>query len=163
MRAVLDYARSHGKLIQGYPDAQPISNEELLELDCEVLVPAALENQITGTNAGNIKARVVAEGANGPTTPEADDILRGKGTMLIPDILCNAGGVTVSYLEWVQDRQRFFWTEEEINTRLEQMMNESFYGVLNIAEEMKVDMRTAAYILAVRRVVEVAQLRGFYP
>ena len=163
VRAVLDYARSHGKLIQGYPDAQPISNEELLELDCEVLVPAALENQITGTTAGNIKARVVAEGANGPTTPEADDILRGKGTMLIPDILCNAGGVTVSYLEWVQDRQRFFWTEEEINTRLEQMMNESFYGVLNIAEEMKVDMRTAAYILAVRRVVEVAQLRGFYP
>ena len=163
VRAVLNYARSHGNLIQGFAGGKAISNEELLALDCEVLVPAALENQITGANAADIKARVVAEGANGPTTPEADDILRAKGTMIVPDILCNAGGVTVSYLEWVQDRQRFFWTEEEINTRLEHMMDKAFFSVLDIAEEMKVDMRTAAYILAVRRVVEVAQLRGFYP
>jgi glutamate dehydrogenase (NAD(P)+) len=105
----------------------------------------------------------VAEGANGPTTPEADDILNSKGILIIPDILCNAGGVTVSYLEGVQDRQRFFWTEAEINERLERMMDEGFYAVLGIAQEMNVDMRTAAYILAVRRVVEVALLRGFYP
>ncbi|GAB4571579.1 MAG: Glu/Leu/Phe/Val dehydrogenase [Anaerolineae bacterium] len=162
-RDVLQYARGNANLVAGYPNAQPISNEELLTLECEVLVPAALENQITGANAAEIKARVIAEGANGPTTPEADDILREKGVMIIPDILCNAGGVTVSYLEWVQDRQRFFWTEEEINTRLEHMMDKSFYAVLEIAEQHKVDMRTAAYILAVRRVVEVAQLRGFYP
>jgi glutamate dehydrogenase (NAD(P)+) len=161
--AVLDYAQSHNKLIEGYPKAQPISNEELLTLPCEVLVPAALENQITGANAGQIQTKVVAEGANGPTTPEADDILKARGIMIIPDILCNAGGVTVSYLEWVQDRQSFFWTEKEINERLEHMMDESFYAVLNIAQDMEVDMRTAAYILAVRRVVEVAQLRGFYP
>jgi glutamate dehydrogenase (NAD(P)+) len=163
VRDALAYAKAHGNLVQGYPKAKPISNEELLELECEVLVPAALENQITGANAGNIKARVIAEGANGPTTPEADDILASKGIMIIPDILCNAGGVTVSYLEWVQDRQRFFWTEQEINTRLEHIMNESFYAVLDIAKNMKVDMRTAAYILAVQRVVDVAQLRGFYP
>lgn len=163
VRDALAYAKAHGNLVQGYPKAKPISNEELLELECEVLVPAALENQITAANAGNIKARVIAEGANGPTTPDADDILASKGIMVIPDILCNAGGVTVSYLEWVQDRQRFFWTEQEINTRLEHIMNESFYAVLDIAKNMKVDMRTAAYILAVQRVVDVAQLRGFYP
>jgi glutamate dehydrogenase (NAD(P)+) len=160
---VLAYAKSHGNLIEGYPGGNPISNAELLTLDCEVLVPAALENQITGANAGEVKARVIAEGANGPTTPDADDILNANGAMIIPDILCNAGGVTVSYLEWVQDRQRFFWTEKEINDRLEQMMDDSFYSVLGIAEEMEVDMRTAAYILAVRRVVEAAQMRGFYP
>lgn len=160
---LLAYAQGNANLIEGYPKAQPISNEDLLTLDCEVLVPAALENQITGANAANIKAKVVAEGANGPTTPEADDILRENGVMIIPDILCNAGGVTVSYLEWVQDRQRFFWTEQEINDRLEHMMDESFYSVLGIAEDNQVDMRTAAYILAVRRVVDVAQMRGFYP
>jgi glutamate dehydrogenase (NAD(P)+) len=160
---VLDYARRNGNLIDGYPKGEAISNDELLELDCEVLIPAALENQITGANAGSIKARIVAEGANGPTTPDADDILDSQGIMVIPDILCNAGGVTVSYLEWVQDRQRFFWTEAEVNARLEQMIDESFYATLAIAEEMKVDMRTAAYILSVRRVVEVAQMRGFYP
>ncbi len=162
-RDVLAYARGHSNLIEGYPKAKAITNEELLTLECDVLIPAALENQITAANAGQIKARVIAEGANGPTTPEADDILRQRGIMIIPDILCNAGGVTVSYLEWVQDRQYFFWTEDEINSRLERMMDEGFYAVLKIAQDMEVDMRTAAYILAVRRVVEVAQLRGFYP
>ncbi|NPV67755.1 MAG: Glu/Leu/Phe/Val dehydrogenase [Anaerolineae bacterium] len=162
-RDVLAYARKNSNLIEGYPGGQPITNEQLLTIDCDVLIPAALENQITGANAADIKARVIAEGANGPTTPEADDILRAKGVMIIPDILCNAGGVTVSYLEWVQNRQSFFWTEKEINDRLEHMMDESFYAVLGIAEDMHVDMRTAAYILAVRRVVEVTQLRGFYP
>jgi glutamate dehydrogenase (NAD(P)+) len=160
---VLKYAQGNANLIEGYPNAEPISNEDLLALECDVLVPAALENQITASNAGNVKAKVVAEGANGPTTPEADDILNAKNIMIIPDILCNAGGVTVSYLEWVQDRQRFFWTEEEVNTRLEHMMDKSFYATLDIARDMKVDMRTAAYILSVRRVIEVAQLRGFYP
>ncbi len=162
-RDVLAYARKNANLIEGYPGGQPITNEQLITFDCDVLIPAALENQITAANAADIKARVIAEGANGPTTPEADDILRAKGVMIIPDILCNAGGVTVSYLEWVQNRQSFFWTEKEINERLEHMMDESFYAVLGIAEDMKVDMRTAAYILAVRRVVEVTQLRGFYP
>ncbi|MBN2469403.1 MAG: Glu/Leu/Phe/Val dehydrogenase [Anaerolineae bacterium] len=160
---LLDYAKANTNLIKGYPKAQPITNEELLATECEVLIPAALENQITAANAGNVKARIVAEGANGPTTPQADDILRQNGIMIIPDILCNAGGVTVSYLEWVQNRQRFYWTEKEINDRLERMMDESFYAVLDIAGETQIDMRTAAYILAVRRVVDVAQMRGFYP
>ena len=161
--AVLEYAAGHGHLVAGYPEADAITNDELLTLSCDVLVPAALENQITAANAADIKAKIVAEGANGPTTPEADDILRDRGIMVIPDILCNAGGVTVSYLEWVQNRQSFFWTEEEVNTRLERMMDESFHAVLDTAESVGVDMRTAAYILAVKRVIDVLQLRGFYP
>ncbi len=160
---VLKYAGGHGRLVAGYPEADAITNEELLALECDVLVPAALENQITAANAADIKAKIVAEGANGPTTPEADDILHERGIMVIPDILCNAGGVTVSYLEWVQNRQSFFWTEEEVNTRLERMMDESFHAVLDTAENVGVDMRMAAYILAVKRVVDVLQLRGFYP
>ena len=160
---VMKYAWQHNRLVAGYPRAEPISNEELLVLDCDVLIPAALENQITGANAPHVKAKVVAEGANGPTTPEADDILNQRGVLIIPDILCNAGGVTVSYLEWVQDRQSFFWTEEEVNTRLEQMMSRSFTAVLEMAQDMQVDLRTAAYILAVKRVVDAIQVRGIYP
>ncbi len=160
---VLAYAESHGRLVAGYPKAEPISNEELLTLKCAVLVPAALENQLTAANAHAVQARIIAEGANGPTTPEADDVFREKGILVIPDILCNAGGVTVSYLEWVQNRQAFFWTEAEVNQRLERMMDDSFQAVLSTAEEMKVDLRTAAYILAVKRVVDVILLRGFYP
>ncbi len=160
---VIQYAEGHGRLVAGYPGADAISNDELLALECDVLVPAALENQLTGANADAVKARIVAEGANGPTTPEADQVFHDKGIMVIPDILCNAGGVTVSYLEWVQNRQAFFWTEAEINQRLEHMMDDSFYAVLNMAETRGVDLRMAAYILAVQRVVDVIYLRGFYP
>ena len=128
-----------------------------------MLIPASLENQLTEVNADSVKARIVAEGANGPTTPEADQVFLEKGIIVIPDILCNAGGVTVSYLEWVQDRQGFFWSETEINERLERMMDDSFYAVLDISQNRGVDMRRAAYILAVQRVVDVIHLRGFYP
>ncbi len=128
-----------------------------------MLSPAALENVITGKNADFVKAKIVAEGANGPTIPEADDILFDKGIMVIPDILCNAGGVTVSYFEWVQDLQAFFWTESEINDRLRQIMVRSFNEVLKVAREKQVNMRTAAYILAIKRVADATLIRGIYP
>ncbi len=163
VRDVLAYAERNARLVAGYPKAEAISNEELLALPCDVLVPAALENQITGANVHNIKAKVIAEGANGPTTPEADDVLYDRGVFVIPDILANAGGVTVSYLEWVQDRQAFFWGEAEVNNQLARMMKESFDAVLETSQKMRVDMRTAAYILAVERVADIIQLRGFYP
>ena len=149
--------------VVGAPRTQAIANAELLEVDCDVLIPAALESQITGRNAANVKARVIAEGANGPTTPEADDILRSKGVFLIPDILCNAGGVTVSYFEWVQDREEFFWTIEEINARLRRVIVRSFEDVHRMSLEHDVDMRLAAYMLAVSRVAEATLTRGIYP
>ena len=135
---------------------------KLLELDVDVLVPAALENQITGANAANIKARVVAECANGPTTYEADAILAAKGTFLIPDILCNAGGVTVSYFEWVQNRQGYYWQEERILRELERYMVDAFDAVLQASVEHKVNMRIAAFIVAIQRVAQAAELRGLY-
>ncbi|MBC8231119.1 Glu/Leu/Phe/Val dehydrogenase [bacterium] len=140
-----------------------VSNEELLELDCTVLLPAALENQITGENATRIKARIVAEGANGPTTTAADRILYDRGIFLIPDILANAGGVTVSYFEWVQDLQAFFWKENEVNNRLREIMVSSFEEVLTTAQKYNTDMRTAAYVLAVERVALAGLQRGIYP
>ncbi len=161
-RDVLRHKRETGSVV-GYPGAEPITNQELLTLECTVLIPAALENQITGENAADVKARVVAEAANGPTTPEADDILREKGVFVIPDILCNAGGVTVSYFEWVQDLQSFFWDEEEVNAKLHKVMTRAFHDVLNIAHEKDVDMRTAAYILAISRVVRAVEVRGLFP
>jgi glutamate dehydrogenase (NAD(P)+) len=135
---------------------------KLLELDVDVLVPAALENQITAANAANIKARVVAECANGPTTYEADAILAKKGTFLIPDILCNAGGVTVSYFEWVQNRQGYYWQEERVLRELERYMVDAFDAVLEASVERKVNMRIAAFIVAIQRVVQAAELRGLY-
>jgi glutamate dehydrogenase (NAD(P)+) len=126
-------------------------------------VPAALENQITSMNAHDIRAKLIVEGANGPTTPEADEILRKRGVIVVPDILANAGGVTVSYFEWVQDLQSFFWSEHEINARLESIMTRSFKEVLAIREEKKVDMRMAAYLLAVNRVAVATADRGIYP
>ena len=152
----------HGT-VQGIPGADSVTNRELLELECEILIPAALENQITKANASRINAKIVAEAANGPTTPEADAILYDRGVFLIPDILCNAGGVTVSYFEWVQDMQSFFWSEDRINESLREIMDRAFAAVLHVSRREKADMRTAAYMLAVERVAEATKLRGLYP
>jgi glutamate dehydrogenase/leucine dehydrogenase len=152
----------HGTVV-GFPGADTVSNHELLESDCDILVPAALENQITRANAPKIRAKVIAEAANGPTTPEADEILFDRGIFVIPDILCNAGGVTVSYFEWVQDMQSFFWTEARINESLKEIMDRAFEAVHDMSERHEVDMRTAAYMVAVARVAEATTLRGLYP
>ena len=162
VKKLLQY-RAENKTLKGFPGAELVANDDLLKIECDVLVPAALENQITSRNAGEIHAKLVVEGANGPTTPEADDILRRRGVTVVPDILANAGGVTVSYFEWVQDLQSFFWSEHEINARLESIMNRSFKEVLAIRDEKKVDLRTAAYLLAVRRVADATADRGIYP
>ncbi len=156
------WKQEHGTVV-GFPGADEVSNQELLEVDCDILVPAALEGQITRHNAPRIKAKVVAEAANGPTTPEADAILHDRGVFLIPDILCNAGGVTVSYFEWVQDMQSFFWTEERINESLKEIMDRAFQAVYAMSDRHEVDMRTAAYMVAVARVAEATMLRGLYP
>ena len=147
----------------GAPRTQALSNDELLETDCEILIPAALEGVITERNAPRIKARIIAEAANGPTNPEADDILRRRGTVVIPDILCNAGGVTVSYFEWVQDREEFFWSLDEINARLRRIMVRAYDDVQRTASEHDIDLRLAAYMLAVSRVAEATMTRGIYP
>jgi len=149
--------------ITGYEGGDSITNEELLELDCDVLIPAAIENQITDENAERVKAAVIVEGANGPTTPEADDILLDRGIPIVPDILANAGGVTVSYFEWVQDLQAYSWEEDEVNDRLRLIMEKSYVAVLNLAEEKKIPMRVAATMLGVGRVAEAHQTRGLYP
>jgi glutamate dehydrogenase (NAD(P)+) len=140
-----------------------ITNEELLELDCDILVPSALENKINHKNALKIKAKIIVEGANGPTTPEADEILYDHGIFMVPDILANAGGVTVSYFEWVQNLQELLWSEEEISERLTRILRRSFAEVLNISQREKVDMRTAALMLGIGRVAEAQKLRGIYP
>jgi glutamate dehydrogenase (NAD(P)+) len=158
---MLDYARQH-KTIEGFSGGEAIENPQLFELDVDVLVPAALENQITMENAPKIKAKVVAEGANGPTTPEAHRHLHERGVFVIPDILANAGGVTTSYFEWVQDRHGYFWTEEEVNSRLEAKMVEAFNDVLQTSIKYKTDLRTAAYIVAINRVATVTRMRGMY-
>jgi glutamate dehydrogenase (NAD(P)+) len=158
---MLDYAKRH-KTIDGFPGGEPIENEQLFGLDVDVLVPAALENQITMENAPIIKAKIVAEGANGPTTPEAHRHLHERGVFVIPDILANAGGVTTSYFEWVQDRHGYFWEEEEVNHRLEAKMVEAFRDVLDTSVRYKADMRTAAYIVAINRVATVTRMRGMY-
>jgi glutamate dehydrogenase/leucine dehydrogenase len=159
---VIAWKKEHGT-VQGLPGASDIDNEEVLEVDCDILIPAALENQITARNAGNIKARIVAEAANGPTTPEADIALFKNGTFMIPDILCNAGGVTVSYFEWVQDLNRDHWSEEIVNAKLKEIMVKAFSETLAIAQRDEVNMRTAAYLLAVQRVADATQMRGLYP
>ncbi len=149
--------------LEGFRRTTKISNQDLLTADCDILVPAALESQITMWNASRIKARILAEGANGPTTPEADQILHDKGVFVIPDILANAGGVTVSYFEWVQDLQSFFWTEDEINQKLRGIMMRSFKEVLDTATNYDVPMREAAYMVAVKRVAGATTDRGIYP
>ena len=161
VEAAVKHVREKGSL-QGFPGGDAISNEDLLTLDVDVLLPAALENVITTKNAGKIRARIICEGANGPTTAAADAILDDKGIFVIPDILGNAGGVTVSYFEWVQDRAGYFWTEELVNERLNEIMCQSFAAVLQLARQHKVNMRTAAYMLSISRVATVHRLRGIY-
>ena len=158
---MLDYVRQH-KTIDGFSGGESFENEQLFALDVDVLVPAALENQITMENAPAIRAKIIAEGANGPTTPDAHRYLHEHGIFVIPDILANAGGVTTSYFEWVQDRHGYFWTEEEVNQRLEQKMVEAFKDVLQTSLKYKTDMRTAAYIVAINRVATVTRQRGMY-
>ena len=140
-----------------------VSAKELLELDCDVLVPAATENQITAENAGRIKAKIIIEGANGPTTPAADKILQDMGVFLVPDVLANAGGVIVSYFEWVQDLQFLFWQEDEVNKRMERILMQTYAEVRERAKLENIDMRLAAYLIGVSRVAEATRLRGIYP
>jgi len=158
---LLDYAGEH-KTVDGFPGGEPLTNEQLFALETDVLIPAALENQITSDNAATIRAKIVIEAANGPTTPEAHKMLHERGVLVVPDILANSGGVTVSYFEWVQDRYGYFWEESEVNARLEKKMHEAFHDVLQTSLKYKVDMRTAAYIVAISRVGTVTKMRGMY-
>jgi len=158
---LLDYARTR-KTVDEFPGGEPLANDDLWGLDVDVLIPAALENQITMENAPQIRASIVVEGANGPTTPEAHRHLHERGVFVVPDILANSGGVTVSYFEWVQDRYGYFWELEEVNVRLEKKLCEAFDDVLQTSLKYKVDLRTAAYIVAISRVGTVTKLRGMY-
>ncbi|HEX9900859.1 MAG TPA: Glu/Leu/Phe/Val dehydrogenase [Candidatus Methylomirabilis sp.] len=152
-----------GQWVRQYPEGEPITNDEILTLPCEVLIPAALGGQLTSANAGAVQARLIAEGANGPTTAEADRLLRDRGVYIIPDILANAGGVIVSYFEWVQDLQFFFWKEEEVNSRLRDILIGAFQRTLSLARKERADLRTAALMEAVTRVARATKLRGIYP
>src|SRR5690606_24500514 len=147
----------------GCSDAEPMSSDDFWALETELLIPAALESQIHEGNANSVRAKIVIEGANGPTTPEADDILTSNGTLIVPDVLANAGGVTVSYFEWVQDFSSFYWTEPEINHRLEAMMRAAYTSVSAVSNEHKVTQRTAAFITACTRILESREVRGLYP
>ena len=149
--------------VLGYNGSDTISNSELLELDVDVLVPAALEGQITRHNAHKVRATIVAEGANGPTTPDADEILADKGVLVIPDVICNAGGVVVSYFEWVQGLQSFFWDEGEVRRQMERTLLDNLDVVIGTTTRRKCDLRTAAYVISIERIEEAMRLRGFYP
>ena len=162
IKRILAWKKEHGT-VQGFPGTTDITNEQLLEVDCDILIPAALENQITNRNADRIKAKLIAEAANGPTTPDADRELFRNSKFMIPDILCNAGGVTVSYFEWVQDLNRDHWSESVVNDKLKEIMVKAFQETLAIARREQIDMRTAAYLLAVQRVADATALRGLYP
>ncbi|CAN5226030.1 Glu/Leu/Phe/Val dehydrogenase [soil metagenome] len=162
VEAAILHAREHGGWLQGFRGGEEITSRDLLELPCEVLLPAATENQITQANARNIKARVICEGANGPTTAPADAILEDAGVFVIPDILANAGGVTVSYFEWVQNREGYYWSRERVERRLRKIMVNSFHDVVKYTESHGVSMRTACYMLAIDRVAFVHRLRGIY-
>jgi glutamate dehydrogenase (NAD(P)+) len=149
--------------VAGYPGTDHITNEELIELDVDVLVPAALEGVISDVNADAVKARFVVEGANGPTTPDADKVLEAKGTVVVPDVLANSGGVAVSYFEWVQDLQAYWWSEDEVNDRLKAIMDRAYGEVSTLAREQGVSLRTAAQMIGVGRVAEAHRTRGLYP
>ena len=158
---LLEYAREH-KTVEGFEGSESIDNEELFKLKVDILIPAALENQLTMDNANDIHARIVVEGANGPTTPEAHRLLHARGVLVVPDILANSGGVTASYFEWVQDRYGYFWKEEEVIERIEMKMYKAFEAVLQTSLKHKVDLRTAAYVVAIDRVATVTRMRGMY-
>ena len=160
--ALLEHVRTQGG-VGGFAGAETIENEAFWSVDCDILIPAALEGQINKDNAQRIRAKMVIEGANGPTTPEADDILHDKGVLVLPDVIANAGGVTVSYFEWVQDFSSFFWTEDEINARLVRIMQEAFAAVWAVAQEHKVTLRTATFIVACKRMLHAREMRGLYP
>lgn len=160
---VIDYARGNGGTVEGYPHADHLTNEELLTCDCDVLIPAAMEGQITRYNADRVQARFVVEGANGPTTPEADDMLNDRGVFVVPDILANAGGVIVSYFEWVQDLQAYFWDKTQVFEQLERILTRAYNETLETAQQHNIDMRTAAQVKAIKRVADAIITRGFYP
>jgi glutamate dehydrogenase (NAD(P)+) len=159
---MIDFAHQN-QTVDGFPAGRPLSNEELFTLDVDILVPAALENQITAKNAADVRARVIIEGANGPTTPEAHRLLHERGVFIVPDILANAGGVTASYFEWVQNRHGYFWPEAEVNERLEAKMMAAFETVVKTARRYRIDLRTAAYVVAIDRVATVTRMRGAAP
>lgn len=160
--ALIRHARAAGS-VAGFPDAEPLANDELLALDVDILIPAALQGQITADNAASVRAGIVVEAANGPTTPEADRILADRGIVVVPDILANAGGVIVSYFEWVQDLQAFFWTEKEVNEKMRGILTRAFSQVEDAAHRYDASLRLAAYTVGVGRVAEAAMLRGIYP
>ncbi|MBX3586545.1 MAG: Glu/Leu/Phe/Val dehydrogenase [Ramlibacter sp.] len=159
---LLKHVAEH-RTVAGFEGAEIIPNDQFWDVDCDILVPAALEAQLTKDNAGRIKARMVIEGANGPTTPEADDILHDRNILVLPDVIANAGGVTVSYFEWVQDFSSFFWDEDEINARLVRIMKAAFAGIWQVAQDHKVSLRTATFIVACKRILHTRELRGLYP
>lgn len=159
---VSEYLNENNSL-EGYSEAEHIDKDDIFKIPCDILIPAALENQITAANAADIKAKIIAEGANAPTTPDADPILADSGIFIIPDVLANAGGVTVSYFEWVQGNLAYFWTKREVNLKLRDIMERAFYDTYKLSQEKKVDMRTAVSMLAVSRVAEATSLRGIYP
>ncbi len=161
LEKLIEHKRQNNTL-EGYSEAETISHEDLLELECDILIPAALEGAISEKNASRVKCKILAEGANGPVTNEADKILNDKGIFVIPDILANSGGVIVSYFEWVQDLQNFFWSEEEINKNLLNIMNKSFYETLKLSREKKVSMRLAALMLGIKKISDAMLLRGLY-
>ena len=160
--ALLEHVRVTGS-VAGFSAAEAMADDAFWSVPCDILVPAALESQITAANAGRITARMVIEGANGPTTPEADDILHERNVLVLPDVIANAGGVTVSYFEWVQDFSSFFWSEDEINARLVRIMKDAFAAIWQVAEENKVSLRTATFIVACKRILQARELRGLYP
>ncbi len=162
VKALVNHVQNTGTVV-GFLDSEPIENHELLTLPCDVLIPAALEGQLTEHNAYDIQARFVIEAANGPTTPEADDILNDRGILIVPDILANAGGVVVSYFEWVQDLQAFFWDKEEILSRLDRILKNAYARTKHTADTKELDMRTAAQVTAIERVAEAITTRGVYP
>ncbi len=162
IHALLAHVASTGS-VAGFEAAEVIANDQFWDVDCDILIPAALEQQITAANAGRIKARMIIEGANGPTTPAADDILASRNVLVVPDVIANAGGVTVSYFEWVQDFSSFFWDEDEINARLVKIMRTAFAAVWQVAQEQKVSLRTATFIVACKRILHTRELRGLYP
>jgi glutamate dehydrogenase (NAD(P)+) len=158
----LRHVEAHGS-VKGFEGAETLADEAFWGVACDIMIPAALEQQITAANAHQIQARMVIEGANGPTTPEADDILHERGILVVPDVIANAGGVTVSYFEWVQDFSSFFWSEDDINQRLVRIMREAFAAIWQVADEHRVSLRTATFIVACSRILHARELRGLYP